>query len=380
MNKNITCCILAKNEEKNIEKCIESAKILTDDIVIIDNNSTDKTFDISKKYVSRVYRHGETKEPKLRNYFFEYSDRDWIFSLDADERIDSRLANEIDVKVLNKDLDGFRLPLFNYFGGVRWSSNLTCKLYRNNKKYRYDNYDIHTSIGGSIINNSKNIGVISSPLHHLDALQDKRNQKKRGHYTDNLSKYSLCRDNTRILNYLAVEYITNRDFRKAEEILKFVIGCSNKDSFLAMLFLGELYLQEGLSEVATEVFLNLISFNVEKECSRISLAEVNKYDAVIIANDLKQRAYGHLAEIKYLNGEFEEAIFYIDNALKLCPKGSQFYLSKASLLYFVQSNKNDIYYNLMQACKYNSFLFKLLSMDIPESKNNQYYFQSTVLS
>lgn len=69
MNKNITCCILAKNEEKNIEKCIESAKILTDDIVIIDNNSTDKTFDISKKYVSRVYRHGETKEPKLRNYF-----------------------------------------------------------------------------------------------------------------------------------------------------------------------------------------------------------------------------------------------------------------------------------------------------------------------
>ncbi len=51
----LTLCVITKNEEENIKKCIESVKNLVDDIVIVDTGSTDNTIEVSKSLGAKVY-------------------------------------------------------------------------------------------------------------------------------------------------------------------------------------------------------------------------------------------------------------------------------------------------------------------------------------
>lgn len=49
----ISACVIVKNEEKNIEKCLMSINTIVDEIIIVDTGSTDKTIDIAKKYTDK---------------------------------------------------------------------------------------------------------------------------------------------------------------------------------------------------------------------------------------------------------------------------------------------------------------------------------------
>jgi len=93
----ISIQILTYNEEKNIEQCLDSIKDLSDDIIIIDSNSNDKTIEICKKYKCKIFfnkfvNHGLQKNWGVKNVKYQY---DWILFLDADERLTSALVNEI---------------------------------------------------------------------------------------------------------------------------------------------------------------------------------------------------------------------------------------------------------------------------------------------
>ncbi len=92
----ITAIIIAKNEEKFIGNAINSLKLLTDNIVVLDDSSTDATASISSSLNAQVIR----LEKKLnfsqkRNTLLNDLKTEWIFYLDADERITKKLAEEI---------------------------------------------------------------------------------------------------------------------------------------------------------------------------------------------------------------------------------------------------------------------------------------------
>ncbi len=94
--KSITAVIYTYSEEKNIKNCIESVRRLTNRIIIIDSESTDKTVEIAKKEKVPVYtfpRHAYV-EP-ARGFGIEKAITEWVFILDADERITPELAEEI---------------------------------------------------------------------------------------------------------------------------------------------------------------------------------------------------------------------------------------------------------------------------------------------
>ena len=55
MTAKISACIITKNEEKHIRKCLESIKNVVDEIVIVDGYSIDKTIDICKEYTDKIY-------------------------------------------------------------------------------------------------------------------------------------------------------------------------------------------------------------------------------------------------------------------------------------------------------------------------------------
>lgn len=90
----VSVVIIAKNEEKRLEECLQSA-LWANEIVIVDDMSTDKTVEIAKKYTQKIYQRAMDIEGRHRNFAYEKATQDWVLSLDADERITPELAQEI---------------------------------------------------------------------------------------------------------------------------------------------------------------------------------------------------------------------------------------------------------------------------------------------
>jgi glycosyltransferase involved in cell wall biosynthesis len=108
----ISVIILAKNEEKNIEKCIRSVKWCSE-IILIDDNSTDKTVEIARKYKAKIYTRPLSGDfSAQRNFGMSKSTHDWVLFVDADEVVSDALAYEISNAV---EFKGQSLKYFNGF-------------------------------------------------------------------------------------------------------------------------------------------------------------------------------------------------------------------------------------------------------------------------
>lgn len=113
----ISAVILTRNEEKNIIDCIESL-YFCNEIVIIDDVSTDRTVEIAKKAGAIVYEHELNNNfSKQRNFGLEKAKNEWILFIDADERISVDLKNEIKYKILKKGINGYSIKRSDFFYG-----------------------------------------------------------------------------------------------------------------------------------------------------------------------------------------------------------------------------------------------------------------------
>ena len=93
----ITAVILTFNEEKNISDCINSVKGLVKRIIVIDSFSSDKTVAIAKSLGAEVYEHEFENYSKQYIYGINVANitTQWIFRIDADERLSNESATEI---------------------------------------------------------------------------------------------------------------------------------------------------------------------------------------------------------------------------------------------------------------------------------------------
>lgn len=126
MAASITVVIHTHNEEKNIQECIDSARLLTKEIHIIDMDSNDRSQDIAKKNGIKVLNVPFTTyvEP-ARKFGIMQSKSDWVFLLDADERMTPELAQEIKEKILpatshQLPATHYKVPRKNIFGRKQW--------------------------------------------------------------------------------------------------------------------------------------------------------------------------------------------------------------------------------------------------------------------
>jgi len=118
----ISTIIITKNEEKNIAACIESAKF-SNQIIVIDNKSKDKTVEIAKKHGAEVISEIFSDFSKQREEGLKHNRSDWIIYLDADERITPELKNEIEGILKSTNTEGaYKIKRRNfYFGTFQWT-------------------------------------------------------------------------------------------------------------------------------------------------------------------------------------------------------------------------------------------------------------------
>ena len=82
-------CMIVKNEEKVLERCLDSLADLMDEIIIVDTGSTDNTKDIARKYTSKVYDYTWNGDfAAARNFAASHATMEYIYTADADEVID----------------------------------------------------------------------------------------------------------------------------------------------------------------------------------------------------------------------------------------------------------------------------------------------------
>ena len=92
----ISACILTKNEEEKIEKCLQNVAPYVDEIVIVDGYSTDKTVEIARKYTDKIYQKEFSGSFAVeRNYSIEKSIGDWIFIVAPDEVCEKSLLDKL---------------------------------------------------------------------------------------------------------------------------------------------------------------------------------------------------------------------------------------------------------------------------------------------
>lgn len=155
----ISVVISAFNEQIMIEDCLKSAKLVADEIILVDNSSTDDTAKIAKKYANKVI--SRENDPvnlnKNKNFGFSHATGDWLISLDADERITTELAREIRAKIKDKKYNGYELPrkniIFNkWIQYSIWWPDYNLRVFRKNygkfaEKHVHEKLDVKGKIG-----------------------------------------------------------------------------------------------------------------------------------------------------------------------------------------------------------------------------------------
>jgi glycosyltransferase involved in cell wall biosynthesis len=138
----ISATIIVRNEEANIAEVCESVA-WADEIVVIDSDSTDRTVEIAKKFTDKIFNR-EFKGYKDKHEFADaQATGDWIFWIDADERVSDELQNSI-ANLRNKAdselADGYKISRKTFFMNrwIRhcgWSPDYQMRLYRKDKSH-----------------------------------------------------------------------------------------------------------------------------------------------------------------------------------------------------------------------------------------------------
>jgi len=146
--KRISAVIVVKNEEVNIERCLRSVSWM-DEIVIVDNASTDSTVEKCKCYTKNVYFHDSPFTGIKVNFGIQRASSEWVFNIDADEEMSCQLKDEVIAVITNNSVrfNGYRIPVRNLFMGkwLKYGGWYPCyikRLYRR-EKARYNAVDHH---------------------------------------------------------------------------------------------------------------------------------------------------------------------------------------------------------------------------------------------
>ena len=145
----LSVVVLTKNEAACIAECLESVR-WADEIIVVDDESTDKTLDIVKRYAAKVFIRKMDVEGRHRNWAYAQARNDWVLSLDADEQVTDELCREISSVIPSDKFAAFSVPLRNYIskywvrhGG--WYPASKVRLFRKDK-FKYEEAEVHPRV------------------------------------------------------------------------------------------------------------------------------------------------------------------------------------------------------------------------------------------
>jgi len=146
----VSVVIITKNEAEVIADCIAAARLITDDIILIDNGSDDRTLSIAHDNGCRVYKSNWISYGANKNKGIELARHNWILSLDADEVADEALIRSIHNLRLDNAAVAYDIKYRSYFGKKRirfghWGRDHHVRLF-NRKLVKWSEPKVHEKL------------------------------------------------------------------------------------------------------------------------------------------------------------------------------------------------------------------------------------------
>jgi O-antigen biosynthesis protein len=239
-NDTISLCMIVKNEEINIERCLMSIKPAVHEMIVVDTGSTDRTKDIAKACGAQVYDFEWTNDFSVaRNVSLSKASSNWILILDADEVIsslDHKALRELTQKKTNSRTIAYQMITRNYVdaiytewvandgdysreeAGLGWVPTEKVRLFTNDKGIQFEN-PVHELVEPSLSRLGGEINKSNIPIHHYGHLNPEKKKFKEGYYYLLAQKKFIESDtDLRAIYQLAV---SSREFGKYEEALQY---------------------------------------------------------------------------------------------------------------------------------------------------------------
>ncbi len=195
----ISVCMIVKNEEKYIGKCLHSINPLVDEMIVVDTGSTDRTKDIAKAFGAKVYDFLWTGDfSEARNYSISKASGEWILILDADEVIapfDQDVLREL-LSLPAYKSTGFTITSRNYVfpvstvgwrpndgsyikqeAGSGWFPSDKVRIFPNNPHIKFE-FPVHEFVELSMKKAGIRNIMIDIPVHHYGKLERDKILKK----------------------------------------------------------------------------------------------------------------------------------------------------------------------------------------------------------
>ncbi|MFB5268863.1 glycosyltransferase [Paenibacillus enshidis] len=235
----ISLCMIVRNEEEVLPKCLGSVKRIVDEIIIVDTGSTDDTVAIAKSFGAKVIEMPwENSFSVARNRGLDEATGDWILWLDADEEIDVTEADQLK-ELLTRDvireqhIEGIQFYFCSYLEGGGEEHHCLQRMVRNRPEYRFEGR-VHEQILPNMLkaNPGMQIGQVDIHIYHVGNLvknivrQDKirRNQSL---LLQSLEEYPEYRQ---YHYYLGIELFRLNELERALE--QFNTALANPEGFL----------------------------------------------------------------------------------------------------------------------------------------------------
>lgn len=216
----ISVCMIVKDEEAVLKRCLSCVKQFADEIIIVDTGSMDSTKEIAKRYTEKIYDYvWNDNFSEARNFSFSKANMDYIFWLDADDVINKEACENILClkKELHRDVDAV---MMKYVVSVDENNHPLSYFYRERMVKRECNFNwigiVHEclNINGNIVYSP--IKIFHDPKKTKDTLR-------------NLSLYEKQKEKNilftaRDLYYYGKELYEHKEYQKALSVLKQVLN------------------------------------------------------------------------------------------------------------------------------------------------------------
>ncbi|HBJ2620838.1 TPA: glycosyltransferase [Clostridium botulinum] len=229
----LSICMMVKDEEKNLKRCLDKLTTIINsglaELIIVDTGSKDNTPLIAKEYTNNLYFHKWNKDfSEMRNKSISYAKGEWIFIIDADERLDD--VEELICLLKSKELEKCNTVLlqvknlYDYKDEKRYNVMPSPRIFRNDGEFKYIG-----AVHNQPIFKEPNLNVDISLTHFGYISTDKELMERKYKRTVELLKSELKKtpENLYYIYQLGISYDMHSDhkeslaeFRKAYEILK----------------------------------------------------------------------------------------------------------------------------------------------------------------
>lgn len=179
----ISVVVLTRNEEKNIGPCLETLQ-WADELIALDSFSDDATVEIAQGMGAEVHQRRFVNYPLQRNAALRLASREWVFFVDADERVTPELAEEIRRVVDEAGFVGWWVPRKNYIFGkwirhAGWFPDYQLRLLRRDKAWYDEEREVH-----ELVNLDGEAGYLENLMIHYNYDTVRQFRARQQTYTD----------------------------------------------------------------------------------------------------------------------------------------------------------------------------------------------------